>query len=829
MSNPKKPDSNSPEKIILPISGMHCASCAANIEKALSKVSGVVKANVNFASEKANVEYNPSIVQKEKFVKTIEDKGYKVILREDTNDKSGKLILKVNGMSSQHCAGIVENAVKKLSGIKSIGVSYANEKAVIDYDTSQITIEKIKKAISEAGYTPEAYPQNQNLDREKDARKKEIQSLRIKLIVSIIFSIPLLYLVMSPMLGFDLPELIHKNLALIQFLLTTPIMVMGKDFFIRGFLAVVKARSANMDTLVALGTGTAYLYSLIISTLIWSGADAEMHIYYEIAGLLIMFILLGKYLEAVTKGKTSEAIRKLLSLQAKTAIVVRNGTETKIPIEDVGVGDIVIVKPGEKIPVDGIVIDGHSSVDESMLTGESIPVEKTKGSKVIGATINKTGSFKFRAEKIGSDTVLANIIKIVEEAQGSKAPIQKLADTVSAYFVPAVFIIAVLSFLIWIFTGADFPFALTIFIAVIIIACPCALGLATPTAIMVGTGLGAKHGVLFKNAESLQNAKKINTIVFDKTGTLTKGKPEVTDIILLDKFSEKDVLLFSAIAEKRSEHPLGEAILRCAESKKIPIPEPNKFKSITGKGVSAFHKNKEILLGNRRLFSEKKISLGKIESKISELEEHGKTVMIASFDGKIIGLVAVADTLKESSQPAIAHLRKLGKEIVMITGDNSRTANAIAKQVGITRVLAEVLPEDKANEIKKLQKQGRKVAMVGDGINDAPALAVSDLGIAIGSGTDIAIETGDIILIKNNIQDVVTAFELSAYTIRKIKQNLFWAFIYNIVGIPVAAGILYPFTGFLLNPIIAGMAMAFSSVSVVANTLMMRRFRAKNI
>ena len=539
-----------------------------------------------------------------------------------------------------------------------------------------------------------------------------------------------------------------------------------------------------------------------------------------------MFILLGKLLEAIAKGKTSEAIRKLLGLQAKTAIVIRNGKERKISVDDVVVNDIVIVKPGEKIPVDGIIVEGHSSIDESMITGESIPVEKIKNDKVIGATINKTGSFKFKATKIGKDTVLAHIIKMVEEAQGSKAPIQKLADLISAYFVPTVVVIGILAFLIWYFLGLGFVFALTVFIAVLIIACPCALGLATPTAIMVGTGLGAKNGILFKNAKSLQLAQKIQTIIFDKTGTLTKGKPEVTNVFAIDKNKEKDILKFAAIAEKRSEHPLAEAIVNKAKREKIRIEEPKKFNSITGKGVEAFYKKNKILLGNRKLMQENKISIS-AEGNIKKLEEQGKTVMLVAVNNNLIGLVAVADTLKEYSKEAIKQLHKMDKEIIMITGDNERTGKAIAKQVGIDRVLAEVLPQDKANEIKKLQNEKKKVAMVGDGINDAPALAQADLGIAIGSGTDIAIETGDIVLIKNDLRDVVTAIDLSRFTLRKIKQNLFWAFFYNSLGIPIAAGILYPFTGFLLNPIIAGIAMAFSSVSVVSNTLLMRFYKPK--
>jgi len=756
--------------------------------------------------------------------KAVEDVGYNVI---KTGGRTGMITLRVRGMSSQHCAGVVESSLRKLDGIKNIDVSFAIERAIIDFDPEKVSIEKIKKIIVDAGYEPEEF--KEDIDREKEARQQEIKALKWKFFISLVLGLPLLYFVMAPQIGLEIPRYIGQNLVIIQFLLTTPIMVVGYEFFLRGFRSLIKNRTANMDTLIALGTGAAYAYSLVISMLIWFfGKGYGAHdLYYEIAGLLIMFILLGKLLEAIAKGKTSEAIRKLLGLQAKTAVVIRNGREQKINVDDVVVNDIIIVKPGEKIPVDGVIVDGHSSVDESMVTGESIPVEKAKGDKVIGATINKTGSFKFKATKVGKDTVLAHIVRMVEEAQGSKAPIQRLADLISAYFVPIVAVIGVIAFLAWYSLGFGFVFALTVFIAVLIIACPCALGLATPTAIMVGTGLGAKNGILFKNAESLQLAKSIQTIIFDKTGTLTKGKPEVTDIISIKNGKGKDVLKFAAIAEKRSEHPLAEAIVNKAKDLRIKIDEPKKFNSITGKGVEAFYKNNKILLGNRKLIGKNKINIENLENKIRILEEEGKTVMIVALNKKIIGMIAVADTLKECSKEAVRQLHKMGKEIAMITGDNERTANAIARQLGIDRVLAEVLPQEKANEIKKLQAEKKKVAMVGDGINDAPALAQADLGIAIGSGTDIAIETGDIVLIKNDLRDVVTAIDLSRYTLKKIKQNLFWAFIYNIIGIPVAAGVLYPFTGWLLNPIIAGAAMAFSSVSVVGNTLLMRLYRPK--
>ena len=601
-----------------------------------------------------------------------------------------------------------------------------------------------------------------------------------------------------------------------------------------------------------MGVGAAYLHSLFVTISIWMGNPAYnmRNLYYEVAGFLITFILLGKYFEAVAKGRTSEAIKKLIGLQPKTAIVVRDKQEIEIKIEDVQIGDVIVVKPGGKIPVDGEVIEGHSSVDESMVSGESIPVEKKAGDKVIGATINKTGSFKFRAEKIGKDTFLSQVIRLVEEAQGSKAPVEELADKISAIFVPAVVGIAIVAFLIWILAGQSFIFSLTVFIAVLIIACPCALGLATPTAVMVGTGIGAEHGILIKNAEALQLASNLNTIVFDKTGTLTKGEPEVTDIIIGEpeakslgsqtsntpeprlsalpagrQVAGSGLLRDAAIAEKRSEHPLGEAILKKAKADGIEIPDPDSFNSISGKGVEAKFGNQEILLGNQKIMIERQISLSGLQNKIGELEQEGKTVMIVSKNGNPAGLIAVQDTLKENSKEAISTLKAAGLEIIMLTGDNRRTAGAIANELKIDRVIAEVLPADKSEKIKQIQSEGKKVAMVGDGINDAPALAQADIGIAIGSGTDVAIETGEIILVKSDLRDVVTAIRLSAYAMLKIKQNLFWAFVYNSLGIPIAAGVLYPLTGFLLNPIIAGAAMAFSSVSVVTNSLLMRRFK----
>lgn len=613
--------------------------------------------------------------------------------------------------------------------------------------------------------------------------------------------------------------------------LATPVQfVIGWQFY-KGAWAAFKHRSADMNTLIAVGTSAAYLYS-VTATLFpsfFESGGIKPHVYFDTSALIIVLILFGRLLEARAKGQTSDAIKKLMGLQPKTARVIRDGKEMDIPVEEVLVGDIIIVRPGEKIPVDGIIQEGKSAVDESMITGESIPVKKGPGIEVIGATINKTGSFKFQATKVGKDTTLAQIIKLVQDAQGSKAPIQRLADVISGYFVPIVISIAIATFVIW-FNFGPFPsltFALLNFVAVMIIACPCALGLATPTAVMVGTGKGAENGILIRGGESLETAHKLDTIVFDKTGTLTKGEPEITDIITVNGFSEEEILKYAACAEKNSEHPLAEAILKRAEEKEIKLIDPEQFNAIEGHGIEASINGKEILLGNAKLMRDRQIGIEDLERKAEEIAQDGKTPIYISLTGKAAGLIGVADMLKESSVHAVDKLRNMGLKVVMLTGDNRRTAEGIAKKAGIDEVLPEVLPEDKVHEIKKLQSGGRRVAMVGDGINDAPALAQADIGIAIGSGTDVAMEASDITLIKGDLRGVVTAIELSKKTIRIIKQNLFWAFFYNTAGIPIAAGVLYPFFGILLNPIFASVAMAFSSVSVVSNSLRLRRVKLR--
>lgn len=618
------------------------------------------------------------------------------------------------------------------------------------------------------------------------------------------------------------PMMRQEVYAVIQLILSIPIVVAGKKYFTIGFKTLFKG-SPNMDSLIAIGSTAAVLYSVFSVVQILSG-NYEYHLYFESAGVILTLITLGKYLESVAKGKTSEAIKKLMGLAPKTAIIIRNGKEEEIPIEEVEVGDIVLVKPGEKVPVDGEVVEGVTSVDESMLTGESIPVEKTVGDKVIGASINKNGSIRYKATRVGKDTALAQIVKLVEEAQGSKAPIAKLADVISGYFVPVVIILALVSSVGWLLYGESAVFALTIFISVLVIACPCSLGLATPTAIMVGTGKGAEYGVLIKSGTALETAHRIQTIVFDKTGTITEGKPKVTDIVTTSDITEDYLLQLAASAEKGSEHPLGEAIVKGAEERGLEFKKIDLFKAIPGHGIEVTIDNKKVLLGNRKLMVESNISLENLENTSNKLAAEGKTPMYVALENKLIGIVAVADTVKENSKKAIEKLHSMGIEVAMITGDNKKTAEAIAKQVGIDRILAEVLPQDKANEVKKLQAENKKVAMVGDGINDAPALAQADVGIAIGSGTDVAMESADIVLMRSDLKDVVTAIDLSKKTITNIKQNLFWAFGYNTLGIPVAMGILYIFGGPLLNPMIAALAMSLSSVSVLTNALRLKGF-----
>lgn len=741
--------------------------------------------------------------------------------------------LKIIGMTCAACAKSIERVVGRLEGVEDVSVNFAAEKANVRYNPKLTRLSEIKQAISKAGYKALEIESSNKVDEDKARKEKEIRTLWTKFIISAVFAVPLLYIAMAPMITWlNLPMpgwLDHMNYplqyALAELILTIPIIVVGYRFYTVGFKAIMR-RSPNMDSLIAMGTSAAIIYSLYSTYSICMGDFGAVEgLYFESAGIIITLILLGKSLEAVSKGKTSEAIKKLMGLAPKTAIVVQGDKEIEISVEEVETGDVILVRPGAKIPVDGEIIEGYTSVDESMLTGESIPVEKHVGDKVIGASINKHGSFKFKAVKVGEDTVLAQIIKLVEDAQGSKAPIAKIADVVSGYFVPIVFAIAVLAASGWYFSGEPVIFSLTIFISILVIACPCALGLATPTAIMVGTGKGAEYGILIKSGEALETAHKVDTIVFDKTGTITEGNPEITDIVTAGSFERNRLLQIAASAEKGSEHPLGEAIVKGAKKESISLLKVDKFAAIPGHGIEVQIEGADILLGNSKLMIDRNIELEQLERESDRLASEGKTPMYIAVDNKLTGIIAVADVVKESSSGAIKRLHKMGIEVVMITGDNRRTAEAIAGQVGIDRVLAEVLPQDKANEVKKLQAMNKKVAMVGDGINDAPALAQADIGIAIGSGTDVAMESADIVLMRSDLMDVPTAIQLSKSTITNIKQNLFWAFAYNTAGIPIAAGLLHLFGGPLLNPVIAAAAMSFSSVSVLANALRLRGFK----
>lgn len=808
---------------VLKIEGMTCAACAKAVERASKKLEGVDAASVNLATEKLSISFDEAKVTIPDIQAAIEKAGYKAIVEASTKT------LKIEGMTCAACAKTVERVTKRLDGVLESSVNLATEKLSISYDPSKVRLSEIKKAVEKAGY--KAFEEETTVDTDREKKEKEIKLLWKKFIISAIFTVPLLYISMGHMIGAPLPMFLHpemnaSNFALFQLFLTIPVVIAGNRYYRVGFKTLIKG-SPNMDSLIAIGTSAAVFYGIFGTVKILGGnTHYAMDLYFESAAVIITLITLGKYLESVSKGKTSEAIKKLMGLAPKTAVVIRDGKEVEITIEEVEPGDLIVVKPGEKMPVDGEVVEGTTSVDESMLTGESIPVEKNAGDKIIGASINKNGTIKYKATKVGKDTALAQIIKLVEDAQGSKAPIAKLADIISGYFVPIVISLAVLSGLAWYFIGKESAmFSLTIFISVLVIACPCALGLATPTAIMVGTGKGAEYGVLIKSGEALETAHRIQTIVFDKTGTITEGRPKVTDVVAAEGITENDLLQLAASAEKGSEHPLGEAIIKGAEEKGLEVKKLDYFKAIPGHGIEVKLDGKTIILGNRKLMLERNVALENLESVSNRLAEEGKTPMYIAIEDKIGGIIAVADTVKENSKKAIEHLHKMGIEVAMITGDNRRTAEAIAKQVGIDRILAEVLPQDKANEVKKLQGEGKKVAMVGDGINDAPALAQADIGIAIGSGTDVAMESADIVLMRSDLMDVPTALELSKSTIRNIKENLFWAFGYNTIGIPVAMGILHVFGGPLLNPMIAGAAMSLSSVSVLTNALRLKRFK----
>lgn len=816
-------------KETLQISGMTCAACAQRVQKAAGKVEGVLEANVNFATERLSVEFDEQIASLEQIKDAVEKAGYGLV----EENKFNHVIIPIGGMTCAACSQRVEKAIAKLEGVHKVSVNLATEKASVEYDSGVIRLSAIKQCIEKTGYKALEIDKN-TVDEDRLRKQKEIKILWTKFIIAAVFGLPLLYFAMVPMISwwpFPIPKALNPMMyplrfAVLQISLVTPIIIAGYRFYTVGFKALLR-RSPNMDSLVAVGTSAAVIYSFYNTFEIINGNFMAVEgLYYETAGVIIALILLGKSLEAVSKGKTSEAIKKLMGLAPKTAVVIENGAEIEVPIDEVEIGNIILVKPGEKLPVDGVVLEGHTSIDEAMLTGESMPVDKKPGDKVYAASINKNGMIKFEATKVGSDTALAQIIKLVEDAQSSKAPIAQMADIVSGYFVPVVVAIAFIAFLAWLIGGESFSFAITIFISVLVIACPCALGLATPTAIMVGTGKGAENGILIKGGEALEITHKVNTIVLDKTGTITEGKPEVTDIVTVSGASRERLLQLAASAEQGSEHPLGEAIVIGAEKEQIELLPVQQFEAIPGQGIEVTIDSNRLLIGNKKLMDGRNISLAELKDTSDRLAEEGKTPMYITINERIAGIIAVADVVKESSAKAIKKLQEMGLEVAMITGDNRKTAEAIAKQVGINRVLAEVLPQDKSNEVKKLQTEGRKVCMVGDGINDAPALVQADIGMAIGSGTDVAMESADIVLMRSDLMDVATAIKLSKSTIRNIKQNLGWAFGYNVAGIPIAAGLLHLFGGPLLNPMFAAAAMAFSSVSVVSNALRLKKFKA---
>ncbi len=845
------------KSLSLPVQGMTCASCVSHVEGALKELPGVSNVVVNLGTNKASLSYDPARVTLADMARAIDDVGYSVPTAELTLDVRGMTLRHGERKSNRQgepcasCVSHVEDALKELDGVTGAVVNLGLNTARVTYVPGVVSVSAMKRAVREVGYEAQERSEGTDaLDRERQAREEEIKrqgrNLLIAGVVGLIVMVGTFYDMLGPFQAF-VPEWLSYKWVI--GLLTTPIVFgPGRQFFTNSWKGL-RHGVTDMNLLYATGIGAAYGIAVINTLFPNAGFGGEGATFFESAALLTAFIILGRWLEALTRGRTSEAIRKLMKLQPKIARVIRGGREEEIPADEVEIDDLILVRPGESIPVDGAVTDGYSAVDESMLTGESLPVEKKTGDNVIGGTLNKTGAFKFTATRVGKDTALAQIIKLVEDAQASKAPIQKLADWVAGHFILGVHVLAVVVFLFWFFFGYQmffdpnsafilspyklgdigvFGFSLLLSVTVLVISCPCAVGLATPSAMMAGTGKAAEHGVLFKGAEAIENASKLRTIVFDKTGTLTKGEPSVTDVIENPNFqlpNPNEVLRLAAIAEKNSEHPLGEAIVRGAEAHSLSLAEPDSFNSIPGHGVEAQAEGHAVLLGNRKLMRENKVDFSGLMLEAERLEGEGKTVMFVAVDGQPAGLIAVADTLKEHSAEAVKRLHKLGIETAMITGDNRRTAQAIARQVGLDRVLAEVLPQDKAEEVKKLQSSGKKVAMVGDGVNDAPALAQADVGMAIGSGTDVAKETGDVILIKDDIRDVVVALEVAKATMRKVKENLFWAFVYNTLGIPLGAGLFYPFVSLIISPELAGLFMAISSVSVTLNTLLLKGFK----
>ena len=803
-------------KLELPVTGMSCASCAAKVQKSLEKKDGVFHPNVNFATSRATLEYQPEQVDLKDIVDQIRDSGYGVTRT--------RVELPLEGIQCASCVQTVEKALRKEAGVLEAAVNLATATAAVEYISSATDIRTLKKAIESAGFKVLDMPLEQDWeDVERETRLKEYRALRQKFLLGLALA-ALIFLGSMPHLFPWVPSILTSHAVL--WALATPVQFWIGWQFYRGAWGALRHGNTNMNTLIAVGTSAAYFYSVaaVLAPAFFRSGGIEPRVFFDTSAMIIVLILFGRLLEARAKGRASEAIRRLADLQPKTARVIRDGRELDLPIEEVRIGDTLLVRPGERIPVDGIITQGGSTVDESMVTGESMPVTKYLGDGVIGATLNKTGSFRFEASRVGKGTVLAQIIQMVRDAQGSKAPIQRLADVIAGYFVPVVMGIAVLTFAVWMVFGPEprLTFALLNFVAVMIIACPCALGLATPTAILVGTGRGAEKGILIKGGESLETAHKLDVVVFDKTGTLTRGEPRVTDVFPEKDVAEEDLLRWAGSAEKGSEHPLGEAVVREAEARGINLVSPTEFSAVEGKGVDALVSGRQVLLGNEAFMKDHGLDCGPWLERVEDLGSQGKTPIFLGTEGRIAGLLAVADDLKPSSVHALERLRGLGVELVMLTGDNRKTAEAIARKAGIERVFSEVLPQDKVKAIRELQAGGRRLAMVGDGINDAPALAQADVGIALGTGTDVAMEAADMTLIKGDLGGVADAVLLSRRTIRTIKQNLFWAFFYNTAGIPIAAGVLYPFFGVLLSPIFAAAAMAFSSVSVVSNSLRLR-------
>lgn len=807
------------------IEGMSCASCAAHIEDSLKQVDNLSDVNVNLATSKLTLVREEGIDRTE-VEKIVEKLGYKLTYVSSIEERTFIL----EGMSCATCAKNIEDTISSLDGTEKVIVNFATEKMVVKFDKEKLSVAEIERKVEEAGYKAKLEIDN-SVDDQAEKKQQEIDNIWKRFIYSAIFTVPVLYIAMAEMVGLPMLESLSpmgnpKLFSTVQFILVLPVLYFGRKFFSVGIRAILR-RKPNMDSLVALGAGAAFLYSVYSTVLVYSGDEhAAMNLYYESAAVILTLITLGKYFEGVSKSRTTNAISKLVGLVPKTANLIKDGEEHVVAVDEISTGNILLVRPGEKVPLDGVVIEGRSTVDESMLTGESIPVEKDINSKVVGASINKTGVFKMKVTKVGKDTTLSQIIKLVEDAQNSKAPIAKLADKISGVFVPIVIGLALIAGILWYFVGdATWSFSLKIIIAVLVIACPCALGLAIPTAIMVGTGKGAEHGILIKSSEALQLAKEVDTVVFDKTGTLTEGKISVTNIVTFNNLSEEALLQLAASVEYLSEHPLGLAIVDEAKNRNLELLEVKDFNSLTGLGISSTVDGKSILIGNEKLMLENNIVTKDSVEKAEKYASEGKTPLFIAVDSEFAGIIAVADQIKESSLKTVEKLHSLGLEVVMLTGDNRKTAQVISEQLSIDKVVSEVLPEDKANEIKKLQAQGKKVAMVGDGINDAPALVQAEVGIAVGTGTDVAIDAADIVLMKPDLNSVVNAIVLSKKTIKNIKENLFWAFFYNVIGIPFAMGVFYIFGGPLLNPMLAGAAMSFSSISVVLNALRLKRVK----